>query len=194
MKTKITSTHKKIIIFSLLLIISFPIYSFWQNYNENDVREVQLLLSLKGLYKGTIDGQAGALTKDAIRAYEVKNNLLPTGVVSKPIKEKLYEDTKSLIATNESMIGEKRNPIEQVTSEATTISSLSAELDRVKANIQNSNASLKGINDGISGYFITSFSRLVAVVISVLAILIALIGWGVGYGLSKVITYITEVS
>ena len=53
---------------------------------KNEVRmpngkEIQLALKKAGYYQGTVDGQIGSKTKDAIKKFQSANGLTPDGVI-----------------------------------------------------------------------------------------------------------------
>jgi peptidoglycan hydrolase-like protein with peptidoglycan-binding domain len=67
--------------------------------NANQIREIQLMLSQSGYDLGYgdskgIDGKLGQITKDAIKDYQAKKHLTPTGVIDNWLYDSLYEDTK----------------------------------------------------------------------------------------------------
>jgi hypothetical protein len=68
-------THILIISLIILIIALLPSYSVYVHAMDttqktNIARDIQLLLSFKGKYKGPIDGICGKLTKGAIEEYD----------------------------------------------------------------------------------------------------------------------------
>lgn len=170
-------------------VLSAPgnLYAHYYGSDINIVREVQLLLALNGYYHDRIDGVFGEHTKAAIIEYQNKNNLFPQGIVNEALKEHLYQESKYLIENDKSKTSQGSNPNTQETNDAKTIMSLSAELDKVKADIQNTNTSIKGMNDGIADHFIGNFRDVVSVVAAGLGIALGLFGFFAAYLIQKIL-------
>jgi len=54
-----------------------------------DAKELQQALKDKGFYKGSIDGDIGSMTKQAIRAFKVANKMKDDDIVGPKVKELL---------------------------------------------------------------------------------------------------------
>lgn len=54
-------------------------------------KQIQVALKKAGLYLGPIDGKIGPKTRQAIKAFQKKNNLKPDGIVGKATWEKLKQ-------------------------------------------------------------------------------------------------------
>lgn len=83
------------------IIIAFGLFTITSYASDaHIVREIQLMLSLKGYdlsygdSKG-IDGKLGSETRAAIIDYQKKKHLTPTGIADKWLYNSLFEDTKS---------------------------------------------------------------------------------------------------
>ncbi|MCK5354238.1 MAG: peptidoglycan-binding protein [Methyloprofundus sp.] len=166
-------------VFSVILLIPGELYAAKSNTSTNTIRNVQLLLSLKGYDLGYgdskgIDGKLGSITKDAIKDYQKKNNLTPNGAVDKFLNDRLYKDikSKSLLPSNT-----------QKTDRDTAINPPSKELNKIKDDLKSTNASLISLTDDMSNHFITNYRDLVAVVgvsLGIVAGLLAgLLAWGI---------------
>lgn len=61
------------------------------NSKGNDVRWCQYYLNKKGAYRLKIDGNAGPLTINAVRDFQLKNGLVSDGIVGEKTRAKLKE-------------------------------------------------------------------------------------------------------
>jgi hypothetical protein len=71
------------------------IIQFEQLEPENDTKGIQKRLQGLGFYNGPIDGDAGPMTRDAIKNFQKKNNLPVTGVVNSELSEKINKKFKN---------------------------------------------------------------------------------------------------
>jgi peptidoglycan hydrolase-like protein with peptidoglycan-binding domain len=60
-----------------------------QDMSQEQLREVQKELKEAGFYQGSIDGQLGAQTQQAIREYQKSHGLPETGRLDEPTRELL---------------------------------------------------------------------------------------------------------
>ena len=140
-----------IIIF--LFIIGEPFirlaYNSYAFDNANIAREIQLLLSLSGVYPGPIDGRCDAQTKQAIAQYQKSlDNAQPNGLQ---------------IDCNVELLDSIRNSIRTNISTALTNTNGAVnhkDIDEIKSNINNINAALKGITDGFASNFLSQYNSL----------------------------------
>lgn len=68
---------------------------FEQLEPENDTKGIQKRLQHLGFYAGPIDGEAGPMTRDAIKNFQKKNNLAVTGVADPDLSEKVNKKYKN---------------------------------------------------------------------------------------------------
>lgn len=199
MQKKNAFTKLVTIIFAtaILFTIAYPFLLYADNIDKNTVRDVQLMLALKGIHKGAIDGITGPVTSNAIEEYQRIHKMVVTGEVSGPLRDELYKDIDSLLEskTNNQTNKSEGEQIKEPINTHEEIKSLAEELRRTKNDLQNTNVALKGMNDGIAGHFVSNFRDLVAVVGTGMGIALALIGIFIAYGVPKLADYIqNEVS
>ena len=170
-------------IFYYLLLAPGYVYAEYKYDDANTIREVQLMLSLRGTKTEKpikIDGKLGLITKEAIKNYQINNNLKMTGDVSGETYQKLYEDTKTLLAEAKS---KNDDEIPQATADGKTVGVLAAKLDNLENGLRNTNNSVKSLVTEMPYHFITSYRDLVAIIGVGLGIIAGLLGgifaWGI---------------
>lgn len=133
--------------------------------NTNVVRDIQLLLSLHGLYTGPIDGQCNDQTKQAITQYQ-KSSANWQGTESHDINCNV--DSLNTIKADMGSLLNRANT--QATSK---------EIEELKTRLNNTNAALKGITDGFASNFINQYNSLtssgISAFITSISIIIALL-------------------
>lgn len=72
-----------------------PVSTYRMGSSGDGVREIQRRLSDWGYYKGSVDGQFGALTQDAVIAFQRKHKIKVDGIVGSQTAEKLGVRTPS---------------------------------------------------------------------------------------------------
>jgi hypothetical protein len=182
-RTTIGVDMKNVII--ILLFAAFigmiPASTFYIAGNDshntlNTVNDIQLLLSLKGLYVGPLNGSCNAETLRAIEAYErtLIRSTLPIEC-SAPLLDRLKSDLHNTLAQNASAPSKS--------SAGTSSNTTNSEIADVKAQLYNVNNTIKSVQDGFSSYFTTQFQSLTqmgvsafATAISILIAFAALIG------------------
>lgn len=170
------TNHNKIAIGLLIVVIASTVNAYASD--ANTVRAVQLMLSLKGYDLGYgdskgIDGKLGQITREAIKDYQAKKQLTPTGHVDKWLYDSLYEDIKSKPTTPPPVA---KVPPEPETDDSKKINALSGELNTTKDDLKNTNAELKTLKDSISANFFSSYTGLVAILITTIGIALGLLG------------------
>jgi hypothetical protein len=159
----------------ILFLLVQPVYTYAYQRNEihsaNLTREIQLLLSLKSLYTGPVDGRCSKETKHAIETYESRfatarpNASIETSCNAEFLSN-IKNDLKSILTSDTldssaSVTGEKNQTFPN------------AEIDDLKTSIKYTNAALKGMTDGLAANFMNQYNSLASIGISAFVAAIA---------------------
>ena len=94
--------------------------SMYEGEEGTSVRNLQYTLYELGYYDGSIDGKYGATTADAVRAFQIQNNLTPVdGIAGSKTLSKLYSSdaisaTASKVEYNTAKSGDKGDLVVQI--------------------------------------------------------------------------------
>jgi hypothetical protein len=171
---------KRIIITSFFVLIiglipPIALYT-WDAYarsNSDIARDIQLLLSLKGIYTGQLNGLCDVQTLQAIEKYGHTLTKTPTRIeCSSQFLESLKNDMSAILAADTLPANRTAAQKSDATNE---VSSISTRLAALETNNKNTNAAVKGISDSLSAYFVTQFDNLASIGVSAFATAIAII-------------------
>ncbi|MDP3552640.1 hypothetical protein [Methylocystis sp.] len=135
---------------------------------SNVVRDIQLLLSLKGLYAGPPNGSCNAETLRAVEAYEGKliRSTLPIEC-SAALLDRLKNDLHNSLGQNA--------PLPPKAYTGAPLSIVNSEIADVKAQLFNLHNTLKSVQDGYSSYFTAQFQSLTQMGVSAFATAISIL-------------------
>jgi hypothetical protein len=145
----------------VLFLFGWPLFTYaYQKsaiHGANLARDIQLLLSLKGLYAGPVDGQCDKETKLAIEKFEtVVNNGSPSEAnCNAGVLSDLKNDVKSILIAGTLVQNDSASRHKSET--------LSTEIDDLKVSIINTNAALKGITDGFATNLLNQYNSLASI-------------------------------
>jgi hypothetical protein len=173
---KIIATMLSALFFVLLIEIFVLVKTVHALDNTNAIRDAQLLLTLKRLYTGPIDGQCNTKTREAIADHEGIPDYTTT--ICSTFLEYFNEKLKSSISTdpsNPSDIPRQSSAAEQNNIDQLALAKVRSDLDKTVATIQ-------GLREGISTHFTTlaynNATALGTYFLSIIAILVAIISVG----------------
>jgi peptidoglycan hydrolase-like protein with peptidoglycan-binding domain len=188
--------HNKVTLGLLIVVIAASGLLTLTAYasDTNTIRAVQLMLSLKeydlgyGDSKG-IDGKLGQITRGAIKDYQAKKQLTPTGNVDKWLYDSLYEDIKSKPTTPPPVA---KVPPEPETDDSKKINALSGELNTTKDDLRDAKAILDTLRNDMDNNSIAGFRDQAVLLSTFLAILVAIITFVASYWINKVLQNIKQ--
>lgn len=146
--------------------------------SQESIREIQILLSLKGLYEeGQIDGINGPLTKTAIALYEQEHGWPRTGHITSRLAEQLRMEAKSALI-NGSFPGSKvknNGEKERTGSDTNEYEALSRDLNHTQAHLTVTALAVERIQNSIVDHFSTLGSSLRTEGLAWMAIIVTLV-------------------
>ena len=173
-----------IIIPILLIIALLPPYSVYVHARNaiqrtNLARDIQLLLSLNGIYKGPMDGICGELTEQAIKKYYNILTNMPNGhICNNEVRDKITHDLGEIITTSTA-----RSHVSQMQDTSNDKDTLKSRVEELETKINNTNSTIKALGDSFSAHFVTQFNNLASIgvsafvtAISIFIAFVALIG------------------
>lgn len=154
----------------VIIVVFVPPYIAQVAYGRDaghnaNVRDVQLLLFLKGYNPGPIDGKCREQTQSAIEKFKGTLANIPSGT---SCNTQFLESMKAhLITSLSTATSVQPNIPSQSVPEQHNIESLAAEVSNLKADLRNAKENLaqtisavKGLNEGISTQFVTLVSSM----------------------------------
>jgi hypothetical protein len=168
-----------------LLLMPGKLYAAYRA-DDNIVRDIQLMLTLKGIKTKSplkIDGELGPITEEAITIYQIENKMEPTGKANETLRYKLFQDIKTaVLPSNPSNETEEEKGVDVPNSGGEeTIGALYKKLETTRDDMKNTNAALKALSDNMASYFINNFRDLVALLATAIGITVALFGVWLGF-------------
>lgn len=128
---------------AILFTLTCPFLLYAQNIDKNTVRDVQLMLALKDIHKGAIDGINGPVTRKSIEEYQRKHKAVVTGEISGLLRDKLRKELfleLELKTSEGEQIKQRINTHEE-------IKRLAEEWRKTKGDLQNTNVAIQELRD-----------------------------------------------
>lgn len=174
----------RILPFSLLLFVHLVPPSLAADVASRDsIREIQTILSLKGVYDGRIDGLIGPITERSILRYEQQLGWPLTGSPSDRLLERLSAETeaalKGVVRGNDDHDKPKAQAESDVNNINKKLEALARDLNHTESHLVKLSSSLNGTQRAIDDHFIRNFTEATVLAVASFGILAGLIGLGI---------------